>query len=134
MAITDSRGYVLYLSESYQGAVHDKTIWDETEIGETTYNILVDLGFLGIDTSHSNVIIPHKKPRGGELTSFQKDTNKGIAKVRVTIEHAFAGIKRLKIIRNKIRLRTYQAKDKVMKIATAIHNLRITFRYPQTNS
>ncbi len=86
MAITDSRGYVLYLSESYQGAVHDKTIWDETEIEETTYNILVDLGFLGINTSHPNVIIPHKKPRGGELTSFQKNTNKGIAKVRVTIE------------------------------------------------
>ncbi len=127
MAITDSRGYVLYLSESYQGSVHDKTIWDETEIGETSYNILVDLGFLGIDRLNDNVIIPHKKPKGVELI-LQKNINKGIAKVRVTIEHAFAGIKRLKIIRNKIRLKTAKSRDKVMKIATAIHNLRVTFR------
>jgi hypothetical protein len=35
----------------------------------------VDLGFLGLQNEYVNIKIPHKKPRGGELTAQQKEEN-----------------------------------------------------------
>lgn len=128
LAITDPKGKVLFLSSSYEGTVHDKTLWDDLDIEQTDHNMLTDLGFIGIEHDFPNAIFPFKKPRKAELTQVQKEINRIIGKLRVRIEHAFSGIKRLKIIRNKIRLKSYDARDRMMRIATAIHNLRIDFR------
>jgi len=83
---------------------------------------------VGIEKDCPNVILPWKKPRNGELTDLQKQINHGIGGARVKIEHAFGGVKRLKIIRNKIRLKTYLVKDLVFKIAVGLHNLRVKSR------
>lgn len=133
MAITTAEGYILYLGPSYQGSVHDKTLWDQAEIDHTPLNLLADLGFAGVEKEYPNAVLPYKKPRNGELTALQKSINQGISRIRVRVEHAFSGVKRLKIIRNKIRLKGYQARDAVMRIAAALHNLRTTFRNPVLN-
>lgn len=133
LAITDHKGYVLFLSASYEGTVHDKTLWDDLDIEEVEQNMLADLGFLGIEKTHANAILPYKKPKKGELTSSQKKINSAIGSLRVKVEHAFSGIKILKIIRNKIRLKSYDIRDQVMRVATAIHNLRMSFRQPINN-
>jgi len=133
LAITDPNGYVLFLSESYEGKVHDKALWDDLVIEPFEQNLLVDLGFLGIDKTHPNAIMPFKKPRKSELTEAQKQINKVINGMRIRIEHAFSGVKRLKIIRNKIRLKSYQIRDQMMRIATALHNFRMTIRNPIYN-
>jgi len=128
LAITDQYGYVLFLSSTYEGTAHDKVLWDEMEIEQTDHNMLLDLGFKGVEHDFPNAILPFKKPRKKELTDLQKSINKQISSIRVRVEHAFAGIKRLKIIRNKIRLKGYDIRDQMMRIATAIHNLRMRFR------
>lgn len=128
LAISDEKGYVFFISDSYQGSTHDKTIWDEIQFDFGELNVLVDLGFLGVEKNQPNVIIPYKKPRKKEITPLQKTINKAIGSVRVRIEHAFSGVKRLKIIRNKIRLKSYNIRDQVFKIAVGLHNLRINFR------
>lgn len=134
LAISDEKGYILFVSDSYQGSTHDKSIWDQIKFDFGELNVLVDLGFLGAEKDQPNVILPYKKPKKGEITALQKDINKAIGSVRVKIEHAFSGVKRLKIIRNKIRLKTYHIRDQVFKIAVALHNLRVHFRAIQTNS
>jgi hypothetical protein len=128
LAITDPEGYLLYISPSFEGSTHDKTIWEQLQIKSSQINWLTDLGFLGIDKDYPNVILPFKKPKKAELTELQKKINKALSSCRVRIEHAFSGVKRLKIIRNKIRLKSYEARDQVMLIATALHNLRLKFR------
>ncbi|UZR99091.1 transposase family protein [Chondrinema litorale] len=128
MAISDSNGYIHYLTYSYQGSIHDKVIWNDLNITTTPINMLADLGFQGAQHDHPNIILPYKTPRNGKLTDLQKQINQVISSLRVRIEHAFAGVKRLKIIRNKIRLRTEDVRDSVMMIATALHNLRVDFR------
>lgn len=92
------------------------------------------MGFLGVEKEYPNVILPYKKPKNGLITPLQKDINKAIGAVRVKIEHAFSGVKRLKIIRNKIRLRTYDTRKQVFKIAVALHNFRVQSRTIQINS
>lgn len=134
LAISDEKGHILFVSDSYQGSTHDKSIWNEIRFDFGELNVLADLGFFGAEKDQPNVLLPYKKPRKGKLTALQKNINTAIGASRVIIEHVFSGIKRLKIIRNKIRLRTYQVRDQVFKIAAALHNLRIYFRTIQTNS
>lgn len=128
LAISDPKGHLLYVSPSFEGAQHDKTIWDQLQIHTSTLNWLADLGFLGIEKEYSNVILPYKKPKKATLTKLQQQINQAISSCRVRIEHAFSGVKRLKIIANKIRLKTYHVRDQVMLIAAALHNLRNKFR------
>ena len=129
-AITDTWGYFLFLSDTYEGATHDKTIWDHLCIDTYGCNLLVDLGFLGAEKDCPQVILPYKKPKGGKLNELQKQINRAISQIRVRIEHAFSGMKRLKIIRNKIRVKSYDARERMIRIAAGLHNLRITFRKP----
>lgn len=133
LAITDSSGAVLYLSETYEGSVHDKTIFDQVQIHTQGLNLLLDLGFQGAEKDCQNAILPFKKPKNKELTDLQKSINKGISKERVLIENVFASIKRLKIIRNKVRLKSSNARHLIMMLAAGLHNLRNTFRTPLIN-
>ena len=66
---------------------------------------MFDLAFLGLESEYENVIMPKKKPKGKELTEKQKKSNKKISSVRVKIENAFAGVKRLRIVYNVTRTR-----------------------------
>ena len=131
LAITDEHARLLFVSESEYGSVHDKSIWDSISFTFKDKNLLADLGFVGIDKDNLNVILPYKKPKNGELTALQKEINHKIGALRVRVEHAFSGVKRLKIIREKVRLKTYEVRDQVFRIAAALHNLRVEFRTVQ---
>lgn len=130
LVIANPEGYVHFLSSSYEGTVHDKALWDDLVVEPMEQNILVDLGFLGIDRTHPNAVMPFKKSKKKPLTPPQKEINAVISRLRVVVEHIFSGIKILKIIREKVRLKSYDSRDRVMRIATALHNLRATFRRP----
>ena len=125
LAITDQDKTILFASDSFEGKTHDKSILDKISIEVNDLNILADLGFLGMDKQYENAILPFKKPKNKELTKNQKLINTAISKVRVGVEHAFAGVKILKIIRNKIRLKGNEVRHRVMMIAMALHNLRL---------
>ncbi len=45
------------------------------------------------DIAAGSVIMPHKKPKGIELTDSQKGENNLMSKLRVDVEKAIAGIK-----------------------------------------
>lgn len=126
LAITDQSGYIEFISESYMGSIHDKTIWDQIEVDLKGHNLIADLGFVGMEKDCPNAILPFKKPKGGQLTALQRSINKAIGSARVTVEHAFCGVKRLKIIGEKIRLKSLQKRDLVFKIAVGLHNLRVS--------
>lgn len=52
----------------------------------------VDLGFLGLQED-GNIEIPHKKPRGGDLSEEKKQENREKNSRRVRCKNAFAGVK-----------------------------------------
>lgn len=126
LVITDSGKEVLYLGSTAEGRMHDKAIYDQAELKfpQQGHCVWADLGFLGIRAENAAVILPEKKPKGKGLTNYQKELNGLIASIRVTVEHTIAGIKRVKIIRNQIRLHSWQARDRMMAIACGLHNIR----------
>ncbi len=90
--------------------------------------LMQDLGFQGYAPDNVKVVMPEKKPKNQELSAEDKAFNRLVSSMRVVVEHAIAGIKRLRIVQEKIRLRIEDIHDTVMLIATGLHNLRITYR------
>jgi hypothetical protein len=133
LAICDSNGRVVYLGETCEGSMHDKSIFDDVTIDTQGFNLLLDLGFQGVEKNCPSAVLPYKKPKNKELSELKKSVNKGISKERVLIENVFARMKRLKIIGSKIRLRSCQVRHMVIMLAAGIHNLRNSFRNPLLN-
>jgi len=120
---------VLFVSDTYEGSVHDKAIADVTPypLPEAS-ELLDDLGFLGYTLPGVIHTRPFKKPKGGELSVEQKASNQEIAKRRILIEHVISGIKRCRIVKDTIRLWKEGVRDLVMEICCALHNLRTRSR------
>lgn len=125
--ICNPEGRILFLSYSFSGSTHDKAIYDELEISIAEVPFLLDLGFIGVDESGSTMV-PFKKPKGKELGTVKKQINQAMSKLRVKIEHVFAGLKRLRMLKEKIRIPCYSKRQTIVKIAAAIHNLRVQQR------
>ena len=125
--ICNPESYIVFLSYSFSGSTHDKAIYDELEIDVGPVPFLLDLGFLGVDESISTMV-PFKKPKGKKLGLVKKQINQAMAKLRVKIEHAFAGLKRLRMLKEKIRIPSYDKRQIIVKIAAALHNFRVQNR------
>lgn len=56
--------------------------------------------------------------------------NQIFSSARVVVEHAIAGVKRCRIVKDVLRLTKDGMSDVVMEIACGLHNLRISCRHP----
>jgi DDE superfamily endonuclease len=129
MMSTTTSNRVLYLSETFEGKEHDKTILLESDIKfNKEIEALVDLAYKGLSIKNVTIIIPEKKPKNKELTESQKESNKQKSKIRVRIEHAISGVKRLHILKHKLRMKKYEQHDLVMLLGCGLHNFRCTNR------
>lgn len=127
--IINKKQQILYLSPTVEGKQHDKTLAEEMELEFPSEGVLMqDLGFLGYDPGKVKIVMPEKKPKNQSLSPENKAYNKLISSMRVTVEHAIGSIKRLRMVKDKIRLRIEDIQDQVMFIAAGLHNLRITYR------
>ena len=88
-----------------------------------------DRGLLGHAPAGVLVEMPHKKPPKRELRFSQKLYKHMVSSLRVVIEHAHSGIKRLRVVLDPLRLRGEWKRDTVMVVACGLHNLRV--RSPQ---
>jgi hypothetical protein len=71
---------------------------------------------------------PRKKPRGGELSYADKVRNRLISSIRVRIEHAIGGVKRYRIVKDKLRNWKPGFRDLVFETCSGLHNFRLNFR------
>lgn len=123
---------MIYLGNTYEGKEHDKTILEEDEVKFTEkIDGYIDLAYLNLKIKNMTTIIPHKKPKGKELTELQKNENKDKSKIRVGVEHAISGIKRIFTLKYKLRVKQYYQHDKLMLLGCGLHNLRVTKRKKQ---
>jgi hypothetical protein len=72
-----------------------------------------------------------KKPRNGELTASEKRNNCNLSRIRVKVEHAIAGIKRSRIVKDVLRNTKEGFSDMIMVIACGLHNFRVQNRKRQ---
>ena len=126
MTLCDATQYVHFLSATEGGRVHDKHLADEYALHLPAGSVLrQDLGLLGHAPAGVVVEMPHKKPPKQELTFSQRLYNHLLRPLRVVIEHAHRGIKRLRRAGDTLRLRGEWRRDTVIVVACGLHNLRV---------
>jgi len=103
--ITSLIKIVLYLSPTYEGKAHDKSICDEEQIKfDLPITLWEDLGFLGLNPDNAEVKRPIKKPRKRELNAAEKAFNRQISSKRVKVEHAIGQCKIFRIAKDEVRV------------------------------
>lgn len=116
---------VIILTKAKPGKVHDKRQLDEEKLVEhIPHNVAVegDLGFQGLQDEFVNVHLPHKKPKGKELSEQQAEENREFSSQRVKCEHAHAGIKRYNAVTAIYRNRVTDFDDRLMLNAAGLWN------------
>ncbi|MBE7467729.1 MAG: hypothetical protein HS114_01130 [Anaerolineales bacterium] len=87
-----------------------------------------DSGFQGFSLVGVVMLQPQKKPRGQELAPEDKRDNQLIAQIRIRVEHAIGGVKRYRMVKDKIRNWKENFRDQVMETCCGLHNFRLDFR------
>jgi hypothetical protein len=127
LLLIDQSLIIRFLSDTFDGHVHDKRMADATPYPLPPNSwLLQDLGFLGFTLAGVETLLPFKKPRGGTLTPAQKAFNRQLASLRVRIEHVISSVKRCRIVKDSCRLHVVGARDAVMEIACSLHNFRLS--------
>jgi hypothetical protein len=67
---------------------------------------------------------PTKKPKGKELTAEEKQQNREISNERITIEHSIGGVKIFRVVKEVIRLRSSEVRDKIMEVCSGLYNFK----------
>jgi hypothetical protein len=62
------------------------------------------------------------------LTAAERRTNRKLGRIRVRVEHALAGVKRCRIVKDVLRNTAEGVSDSVMEAACGLHNLRVQKR------
>lgn len=117
---------ILYLSETYEGRVHDKKIADQENCHfPQNARLRLDLGYQGYRPEGVVILLPIKKPYRDKLTEQQKKFNQWVSRHRVVVEHAISGVKRCRIVKERARHFAARFRDQVMLTCTGLHNLRV---------
>lgn len=92
------------------------------------FRVRVDLGFLGIEKDYTckELLIPHKKPKKQELTPEQKAENKLLASERVVVEHSIAGLKRYRILADRLRMHDLDLYNVTLGVCAGLWNFRLS--------
>jgi len=92
------------------------------------YHVQLDLGFQGFSKLYpcSKLEIPHKKPKGKELDDDKKKMNTEMASKRVTVEHAIGGLKRYKVLSDRLRIRDCNKYDEILGVCAGLWNFSLT--------
>lgn len=126
--VSDLNNRILYLSLTYEGSVHDKTICDEEELNfSKKVTLWLDSGFEGFNPEKTIINRPKKKPRKKELTDEEKKQNQAISRIRVKVEHAIGQCKVFKIVKDEIRVFKDDFRDLALLLACSLSNFKIMY-------
>lgn len=118
-----------FLSYTCEGKASDKSMAEFAGYTLPTGSYLYqDKGFQGFCLQDVTIIQPKKKPSGGELTPPEQASNRRISSIRIRIEHAIGGVKRYRIVKDKIRLLQDGIRDTIMETCCGLHNFRLQYR------
>ena len=127
--ITNRGCRIVFLTETVEGKKHDKKVADESGYKlPKGCRLVQDTGFQGFSLEEVVIIQPKKKPRGKVLSDLEKHINQWISSLRMRVEHAIGGVKRYRIVKDKVRNWKMGFRDLVFETCCGLHNFRLEFR------
>lgn len=133
LIISTKQKRVGWLSKTVEGKTHDFTMLKahappkHIPLKVKTH---LDLGFKGYQEQYPShrVSMPQRKPRTRELSKTVKEQNKRKSAIRVLVEHAIGGVKRLNIVAQVYRNRIKGFDDRVMLNSCGLWNYHLDMR------
>ncbi len=101
---TDQKGGLLCVGNTHRGPQADIKVYEEDELSSVIKEIprLGDKAYC--DRKHPEIVTPHKKPKGKELSAEQRAENKMVSSARVYVEHGIRRVKGFRIVRDEYRM------------------------------
>jgi hypothetical protein len=114
--IVTAKGRIAGISPSHPGSHHDLTIRRTSPPLPREARAYTDSAYQGYDKEHPNLEFPYKKPKGGALTSEEKEYNQALSRFRVRVEHRIGRTKRFRIAGERFRnpLGTHHTKTSII--------------------
>lgn len=128
IVVTDEYRRIGLLSTSKSGRRHDKRLLDKADfIRHLPPQVCVwaDTGFQGLSKQHPHTVMPIKASKKNPLTPEQKQDNRVISGIRVVVEHAIAGLKRLACMSQTYRNRKPKVDDRFAVLSAGLWNFHL---------
>lgn len=125
IVVSDPNKKILILGKSKTGRRHDKRIAERQQLVEhipPDVTAWMDSGFVGANHLHTNSFIAHRGRKDRPLTESQKAENKIISSIRIPVEHAIGGMKRMQATANIWRNKIDGMDDQVSLISAGLWN------------
>lgn len=126
--LSNAQREVLYVSECWVGKTHDYRMFKDEfppeQDGFKDYRVRVDLGFLGIENDYvcKELVLPHKKKNRQTLSAEQKQHNQVLASERIAVEHAIGGMKRYRILSDRLRVHDIALYNVILGVCAGLWN------------
>jgi len=123
-------GEIIHKPPHSPGRPHDYNMFKKKHpVLSDGLQTLADLGYKGMENDYPamNPVLPHKKSKGHDLTPEQKQFNHNHSRIRITVEHSIARIKKFGIMRDIFRNRLCRY-DRINDIVCGIVNFRIEWK------
>jgi DDE superfamily endonuclease/Helix-turn-helix of DDE superfamily endonuclease len=117
----DTEGALLGISVPLPGSLHDRKAFTESGWEELLADtpVIADPAYQG-----THALTPRKKPRGGELSTGDKENNKTISSLRSAVERCIGHLKNWKILATGYRGRLSELPN-IIRIITALEFYRL---------
>lgn len=122
---------IRYISKGFIGSIHDFTLMKlEFMPGKNWFKdkrLRLDSGFQGFAKEYDalEVILPVKKPKNKPLSEKDKQENREKSSKRVFVEHCFGGLKRFRILSDRLRMHDFNLYDETLGICAGLWNLNL---------
>lgn len=132
MIITTPDRYIHYVSRCWVGKSHDYRVlkyeFPPEKAWFTDHRVRLDLGYQGFDKDYDcqEVMIPKKKPCKQELSVEDKAQNRQKSCERIYVEHAIGGLKRYRILSDRLRIHDCQTYDSALEVCAGLWNFYLS--------
>jgi DDE superfamily endonuclease/Helix-turn-helix of DDE superfamily endonuclease len=128
--VVNPRGQIEAVSGSLPGSTHDLALLRGSGVLERLSEgegAMMDKGYSGIDKDYPDIplVLPFKKPRGGELSEEQKRHNREVARHRIVVEHTIAQVNRFTVLRQVFRGKQRERHNQVIQAVAKLVNERL---------
>lgn len=132
MILSNPQRRILYVSHCWVGKAQDygmfKLEFPPAQNWFAPFRVRVDLGFLGFEKDYvcKELLIPHKRKKKQELNAEQKAENKLLASQRIYVEHAIGGMKRYRILSDRLRVHDVELYNVILGVCAGLWNFYLT--------
>jgi len=123
---------ILYLGHLFCGKTHDYTMlkseFDVKRDWFSDHHIRIDLGYLGFDKNYpcGGLSLPVKSSKKRPLSEEDKSNNRLLAGQRIVVEHVIGGMKRYRVLSNRVRSRQWAGYDTKLEVCAGLWNFYVT--------